>query len=271
MGAGDNKTPGTGEHECQRCGSDEWTWCDYRGCSDCFEPDRGDNKMLPERLRECARVQNVGVPYGQPVVVTLLREAAVALETAEAKAASSEALWRHASEDRAASEREIQGKIAALGALYKERDDLQARVEAVEAENAELKAGDDRSAVAVAQASQPIESLPAPELVEGIPENKDAPCNICGRGWPYHWPACAYAGNDRDRRTAEARVVALEEALRRLREDMEPRLELGQWRYMPHGTARDRVEAILDALASSVKQEKEGLGGDIRRPSGGAS
>ncbi len=32
--------PEAERHECQRCGSDEWTWCDYRGCSDCFEADR---------------------------------------------------------------------------------------------------------------------------------------------------------------------------------------------------------------------------------------
>lgn len=25
-----------------------------------------------------------------------------------------------------------------------------------------------------------------------LPENNDAPCNICGRGWPYHEDACAY-------------------------------------------------------------------------------
>lgn len=25
-----------------------------------------------------------------------------------------------------------------------------------------------------------------------VPEDKNAPCNICGRGWPYHYDACAY-------------------------------------------------------------------------------
>jgi hypothetical protein len=25
-----------------------------------------------------------------------------------------------------------------------------------------------------------------------VPENRKAPCNICGRGWPYHHDACAY-------------------------------------------------------------------------------
>lgn len=32
-----------------------------------------------------------------------------------------------------------------------------------------------------------------------IPENHDAPCNICQRGWPYHAEACAYAATARDR------------------------------------------------------------------------
>jgi hypothetical protein len=30
-------------------------------------------------------------------------------------------------------------------------------------------------------------------LFQDFPENKDAPCNICGRGWPYHHDSCAYA------------------------------------------------------------------------------
>lgn len=27
----------TATHECQRCSSSEWEWCDYRGCSKCFD------------------------------------------------------------------------------------------------------------------------------------------------------------------------------------------------------------------------------------------
>ena len=41
---------------------------------------------------------------------------------------------------------------------------------------------------------------------EGAPIHEDAkhPCNICGRGWPYHETVCAYAGTVRDLQAAQA-------------------------------------------------------------------
>lgn len=34
--------PRAAKAACMRCLSDEWTWCDYRGCSVCFEPEPFD-------------------------------------------------------------------------------------------------------------------------------------------------------------------------------------------------------------------------------------
>lgn len=122
--AGDNKTPGTAEHECQRCGSDEWTWCDYRGCSNCFEPDRGDNKTLPERLRapkpadEIVGRANVA-RAGWPTALEL--EAAVALEAADETNKSLHATWK-ATERELAEEKER--AVARVEAVERERDDL---------------------------------------------------------------------------------------------------------------------------------------------------
>lgn len=121
MTAGNNKTPGTAEHECQRCGSDEWTWCDYRGCSGCFEPDRGDDKTLAERLRAEADDNPVFAYPERQGFRALLREAAVALEAADETNKSLHATWK-ATERELAEEKER--AVARVEAVERERDDL---------------------------------------------------------------------------------------------------------------------------------------------------
>lgn len=51
-------------------------------------------------------------------------------------------------------------------------------------------------------------------LSADIPENLDAPCNICGRGWPYHEPACVYRQSAKELTDARAANAALQERLR---------------------------------------------------------
>ena len=49
-----------------------------------------------------------------------------------------------------------------------------------------------------------------PEIrLQHVPEHTDQPCNICGRGWPYHETVCAYVGNVRDLQAAQAEVERL--------------------------------------------------------------
>jgi hypothetical protein len=45
--------------------------------------------------------------------------------------------------------------------------------------------------------------LPSPE------EDTDHPCNVCGRGWPYHENVCVYSGNALDLQEARAEVERL--------------------------------------------------------------
>lgn len=53
--------------------------------------------------------------------------------------------------------------------------------------------------------------IPVP--IRPIQENKDAPCNICGMGWPYHIETCAYMGTYKDLLAANARIEELKSAL----------------------------------------------------------
>jgi len=43
-----------------------------------------------------------------------------------------------------------------------------------------------------------------------VPENMDAPCNICGRGWPYHVERCSYRVTFEERDAALAALTQAE-------------------------------------------------------------
>ncbi len=57
------------DHECQRCNSQEWTWCDYRGCSVCFEPEPEDViNRTPEVETKAVRFEYVAIVTSEPIL-----------------------------------------------------------------------------------------------------------------------------------------------------------------------------------------------------------
>ena len=127
-------------------------------------------------------------------------------------------------------------------------DPLTALLAALEAAEQRVKEFEDGGGTAAVASTAQLEDEPmkAGDERDGIPEQKDAPCNICGRGWPYHYERCSYL------MTANA----LADALARAERAEQERDQEADWRahyQIGEAVQRERVEA---AEARAVSFEK---------------